>query len=568
MGVESLGDRRVRRSAGRSIVRSRASSVVLAALLVLALAVTGMLAYEAHVAARSHRETAERALRDYASVAAWEMVASLGETLDAIAAPALGSVTAGRAASPFEPLADPKTLDGQTSPAERCPDGAAPTIVAVDLRDGEARSGATNLPATTIARLRDAIVSDVSENFRQERGYALLTPDGAPPVVYGVRVAEHGAPLVAYASTLCAATLGSRLILPALRRRALLPWDVTGGVATDSLLDVAVSDSAGRTLWRSARPQPSAFSGQATAERIARLRVAVSLRPEAITRLRIGPPPGSRLPLLVTLLVTTIGLLGVAVLQLRREQELARLRNDFVAGVSHELRTPLAQIMLFAETLRLGRARSESERRQAADIIVQEGQRLMQLVENVLHFARSERGMRPALGSALALAPVIEETLARFAPLAAAAEVTLESSVDASLHATVDAGAIRQILLNLLDNAVKHGGSGGRVTVALARSGRDARLTVDDEGPGVRPADRERVWLPFVRIPTANGAAGSGLGLSVVRELVAANGGTTGVEDAPSGGARFIVAFPLSDPQPREAIASSVTPRREKAWAR
>ncbi|NUQ21128.1 MAG: HAMP domain-containing histidine kinase [Gemmatimonadaceae bacterium] len=549
-------------------MRSRASSILLGALLVLALAVTGMLAYEAHAAARSHRETAERALRDYASVAAWEMVASLGETLDAIAAPTLGSVTAGRATSPFEPLADPKSLEGQALPADRCPDGATPTIVAVDLRTGEVRSGTTNLAAPTIARLRDAIVGDVSENFRPERGYALLTPDGATPIVYGVRVAEHGAPLVAYGSTLCAATLGSRLVVPALRRRALLPWDVTGGVPADSLLDVTVSDPAGHALWRPGRPQASAFAGQAAADRVARLRVTVALRPAAITRLRIGPPPGSRLPLLVTLLVTTIGLLGVAVVQLRREQELARLRNDFVAGVSHELRTPLAQIMLFAETLRLGRARSESERRQAADIIVQEGQRLMQLVENVLHFARSERGIRPVAGSTLALAPVIEETLARFAPIAAAAEVTLESSLDASLLSAVDAGAVTQILLNLLDNAVKHGGSGGRVTVALARAGRDARLTVDDEGPGVRLADRERVWLPFVRIPTANSGAGSGLGLSVVRELVAANGGATRIEDAPSGGARFVVMFPLSDPQPRDHVVPSTTARRDRAAVR
>ena len=535
---------------------------MLAALLVLALVVTGLLAYEAHVAARSHRETAERALRDYASVAAWEMVASLGETLDAIAAPMLGAVTAGKAASPFEPLADPASFAARAPDA--CPGGEQRTAVAVDLRDGAARASTTTLSPATIARLRDGSVADVSESFRQERGYALLTPRGLPPIVYGVRIAEHGAPLAAYGSTLCASTLGSELIAPALRRRALLPWDVTGGVPMDSLLDVDVSDADGTLLWGTAAPAASAFGGQATAERVARLRVSVALRPTAITRLRIGPPPGSRLPLLVTLLVTTIGLLGVAVLQLRREQELARLRNDFVAGVSHELRTPLAQIMLFAETLRLGRARSEGERRQAAEIIVQEGQRLMQLVENVLHFARNERGLRPATGAPLALAPVIEETLARFSPLAAAAEVTLDAAVDDDLFVTIDAGTVRQILLNLLDNAVKHGGSGGRVTVTLARAGDDARLTVEDEGPGVRSADRERIWLPFVRVPTANGTSGSGLGLSVVRELVVLHGGRASVEDAPGGGARFVVVLPSSEPTWTSEHALASAPRRAR----
>ena len=568
MGTGAVDGGREGRSGMRRDARSRASNVVLGALLVLALVVTGMLAYEAHSAARSHRETAERALRDYASVAAWEMVASLGETLDAIAAPALGTVTAGKAASPFEPLADPASFAAQATDGQGCPDGPAPTAIAVDLRNGEVRAASTTLPAATITRLRDAITADVSQNFRQERGYALLAPRALPPVVYGVRIAEHGAPLAAYGLTLCRASLASRVIAPALRRRALLPWDVTGGVPIDSLLDVAVSDADGQPLWRTGAPTSSEFAGQATAERVARLRVSVALRPMAITRLRIGPPPGSRLPLLVTLLVTTIGLLGVAVLQLRREQELARLRNDFVAGVSHELRTPLAQIMLFAETLRLGRTRSESERRQAAEIIVQEGQRLMQLVENVLHFARSERGVRPAAGATLALAPVVGETLARFAPLAAAAEVTLDSSLDDTLCAAVDAGTVRQILLNLLDNAVKHGGSGGRVTVVLARDGNAARLTVDDEGPGVRSADRERVWLPFVRMPTASGASGSGLGLSVVRELAAANGGTTRIEDAPSGGARFIVTLPLTEPtRPAERTILSA-PRRQRAKTR
>ncbi|HEX2779333.1 MAG TPA: HAMP domain-containing sensor histidine kinase [Gemmatimonadaceae bacterium] len=551
-----------RRGAGAS----RASSLVLGALLLLALGVTAALAYEAHTAAESHRETAERALRDYASVAAWEMVAALGETLDALAAPALGVVTTGKAASPFEPLADPKLFAAGAQ--ESCPDGGGPTVLAVDLRNSDALAGGAALAPATVTRLRDAIVADVRTSFRQERGYALLLADGLPPIAYGVRVAEHGAPLAAYATTLCASTLGRRLVAPALRRRALLPWDVTGGVPTDSLLVVAVTDARGRPVWRSNGALSSPFSGQATAERVGGMHVAVALRPTAIARLRIGPPPGSRLPLLVTLLVTTVGLFGVAVLQLRREQELARMRNDFVAGVSHELRTPLAQIMLFAETLRLGRARSESERRQAADIIVQEGQRLMQLVENVLHFARAERGLPPVAGTPIELAPVVEETIARFAPLAAAAEVRLEWNAERGVPVVADPAAVRQILLNLLDNAVKHGGSNRTVTVSLARSGRDACLTVDDEGPGLRAPDRERVWLPFVRTAAGSETVGSGLGLSVVRELVMSMGGTTRVEEAPRGGARFVVSIPLADPaRPGSAPLDGRT-RRARATTR
>ena len=80
-------------------------------------------------------------------------------------------------------------------------------------------------------------------------------------------------------------------------------------------------------------------------------------------------------------------------MQLRREHELSRLRSDFISSVSHELRTPLSQILLFAETLNLGRVRTDDERRAATGVIVQEGRRLMHLVENILHFSRAERQM-------------------------------------------------------------------------------------------------------------------------------------------------------------------------------
>src|SRR5205823_8566778 len=101
--------------------------------------------------------------------------------------------------------------------------------------------------------------------------------------------------------------------------------------------------------------------------------------------------PRSRLPLLAGLTVLTAALVLIAIVQLRREHELSRLRADFVSGVSHELRTPLAQIRMFSETLLLGRVRSDDERVRSLEIIDQEARRLTHLVENLLHFSRSER---------------------------------------------------------------------------------------------------------------------------------------------------------------------------------
>src|SRR6185437_15523464 len=127
----------------------------------------------------------------------------------------------------------------------------------------------------------------------------------------------------------------------------------------------------------------------------------------------------------------TAGMMVLAVLQLRREQELARLRSDFISSVSHELRTPLAQILLFAETLRLGRVRSAAERAGATDVIVQEARRLMQLVENVLLFSRSERRMTRLRPEPTALAPCVREPVETWRPLAVAADVTLCTRLDA-----------------------------------------------------------------------------------------------------------------------------------------
>jgi len=118
--------------------------------------------------------------------------------------------------------------------------------------------------------------------------------------------------------------------------------------------------------------------------------------------------------------------------------------------------------------------------------------------------------------------------------------------------ALVDSQALRQVLLNFLENAVKYGPRGGRVQVRAERreteraGGGRVRVSVEDEGPGIPAAERERVWRAFYRRPEAieTGETGSGIGLAVVRELVLQFGGTTSVEDGAGGGARFVAEFP------------------------
>jgi signal transduction histidine kinase len=241
----------------------------------------------------------------------------------------------------------------------------------------------------------------------------------------------------------------------------------------------------------------------------------------------------------------------VAVTQLRREGELARIRSDFVSSVSHELRTPLAQIRLYVETMRLGRFATEAQRTRAVEHIDRETRRLSHLVENVLRFARGVRGKSEAgRHEAVDVARETAEIVAEFEPLAAArqAQVIVEFTEPTPAgEVQMRAGTFRQLMLNLLDNAVKYGPGGQTIAVRVSGSESTIRIAVIDEGPGVPSAERETIWRPFQRGSAAReGAGGSGIGLTIVKEIVDEHGGRVWVEDGMNGGATFVVELPLS----------------------
>src|SRR5262249_29590063 len=152
---------------------------------------------------------------------------------------------------------------------------------------------------------------------------------------------------------------------------------------------------------------------------------------------------------------------------------------------------------MFAETLRLGRVRSEEERQQYLEIIDREARRLGHLVNNLLQFSRTS----PSLAlERQALAPLVAETVESFRPVSAGAGARLAPELAPGLEARVDADAMRQVLLNLLDNAVKYGPKGQQVLVRLDSSDGGVRLAVEDEGPGIPPDERERVFERFHRL--------------------------------------------------------------------
>jgi len=551
---------------------------LLVGLLSLTVVLAASLAYEAHDAARSHRVTAEHALRDYASVAAWEYVANAQDRLAEAAGEMLSPVTSGRASSPYELLAPLELL---TSPHDvlACRTSAgdsARVVFRIDLRDGSVALGGAVADSAFLRWLRDTVITH-TRRYRPEMRYAAVAdPVHAPGrlVLYAIRYAQHGAPLAAYGFTTCPRAVGQGVFRDIMNTHALLPGSVTGGTSNDSLLQLTVSDAEGHDWYRSETAKPSKaispYASDVALEGVGvPLTVHAALRASAPERLLVGRPPASRLPIVLGLLALTVALAAVALLQLRREHELARLRADFTSSVSHELRTPLAQILLFGETLALGRVRSDADRRLAVETIVHEARRLMRMVDNVLHFARTTEGRVELEPVQTELDPLVATIVATFAPLAEERGSHVETDIRDSITACVDCGAVRQIVLNLLDNALKFGPRGQTVRLTVERAGDHARIVVEDEGPGIPLVDRHRIWSPYVRLRRERNAAneGSGIGLAVVRELTALHRGMAYVEGASSGGARFVVELPMAGPVPEDASGTSLA-RRERPRGR
>lgn len=274
--------------------------------------------------------------------------------------------------------------------------------------------------------------------------------------------------------------------------------------------------------------------------------VTLSYGPAAVARIIPGGIPPSPWPLAITAALFALLLAGLSLVLLRSLRQLLVLREQFVSGVSHELRTPLTLIIMYADSLLLDRP-TPAARRRAAGVIAREGRRLITLVENALQFVR---GQRPEIAFDIAtrdLGMLVGAVAEDLAPLAREREADLCCELESGLLGQVDAGAFRQIVVNLVDNALRFGPTGQTVRVRLVRDDQAAFLTVDDEGPGVPAESREQIWQPFYRHNSTRdmSTTGAGLGLTTVRHLTQTFGGEVWVEDAPGRGARFVVRLPL-----------------------
>lgn len=507
-------------------------------------------------AARQRRQTAQQLLEDYAAFAAWSYGAQLREAVLEAGWMVLNPILHENPhIEPEVPTAS-SLLKYRRQSLERCrcdPAVRPATYFAYVLGSDSLGLAGQTMDATSRTALRqqfsDAIRNDVGEKPLRI-GVVPLKLSTASLASYGLMPMGQGDTVV-YGFTFDTLSL-ERLAREFAQSPKLLPATVTRGRAVGEIIAIEISTPAGDMLYRDEGfPAWKIVREERLPLQAAGLALRAAVRPEAATFLVAGGLPEVRVPYLFGVGILAVALAVIALLQLRREHQLARLRADFVAAVSHELRTPLAQIRLFLDTIELRRYTSEDQREWLMSHVNREANRLSHLVENLLQFTQMDRGSTaPLEPEPVDLSDETAELLDAFAPLASSHKVTFQRELREGVGAMVDRARYQQIVLNLLDNAVKFGPRGQTITVSVTRENGVARLRVSDQGNGIPEHERSRIWEAFYRgrSNAAQAVGGSGIGLAIVHDTAVRSGGRVWVEDAPGGGAVFIVELPVNQP--------------------
>ena len=230
-------------------------------------------------------------------------------------------------------------------------------------------------------------------------------------------------------------------------------------------------------------------------------------------------------------------------------KRLERMRKDFVANVSHELRTPLAAIKGYLETLSDGGMENPAEAREFLAILQKHTDRMADIVRDLLQLSRIESGLDPIKPARIDLRETIDRNLLLLKPLAEKKGQTISVSVPPGLSLRADPEKWNQVLINLVDNAIKYTPERGTITVAASDEADRVLIAVQDSGIGIPREDLSRIFERFYRVDRTRSRelGGTGLGLSIVKHIMEAHGGKVSVESEIGKGSRFILIFPKPD---------------------
>jgi two-component system phosphate regulon sensor histidine kinase PhoR len=335
------------------------------------------------------------------------------------------------------------------------------------------------------------------------------------------------------------------------RLRAVLQGMVEGVLVLDRSGAVILANPRLRELFGVWGP----VEGRPAIEVIRRVEVDTALAEALLSaapvvrEIQLGGPSARQLEMYAVRFPSHGSLLGtVAVFHDVTEiHQLEGMRRDFVANVSHELRTPLTAIRGFAETLR-GSEVSVDQRRQYLDVILRHADRLTALIEDLLELSRIEGGTRGLALEAVDVGALARSLVQDLKPRLEAGRLVAVVQPGPAPAALADRRALEQVLLNLLDNAIKYSEPGGRIEIVLTGSRDGVRIDVSDTGIGIPEADRARIFERFYRVEKARSRdlGGTGLGLSIVKHLVQALHGEVFVVSREGEGTTFKLRLPAA----------------------
>jgi len=263
----------------------------------------------------------------------------------------------------------------------------------------------------------------------------------------------------------------------------------------------------------------------------------------ATLEVELSSPEEAHLNVYVASLERSGGHFGAMIVMhdLSETRRIDSIRQDFVANVSHELRTPLASIRAMAETIAVRGRKDPDAAQRFAERIMTEADRLTALSEDLLDLAKIEAGLSIVRQDKFPLSEVVDRVSGEFEALCDKKGITLSSSIPPDINVTGDHDAVYQILVNLVDNAMKYTPQGGKVIISATSNGDRVDVKVSDTGIGIPAGDSSRVFERFYRVDKARSrdSGGTGLGLSIVKHLVEAHGGRVTVDSTPGLGTTF-----------------------------
>jgi two-component system phosphate regulon sensor histidine kinase PhoR len=251
--------------------------------------------------------------------------------------------------------------------------------------------------------------------------------------------------------------------------------------------------------------------------------------------------------LLLGLDVLIIASLFISYRSMKKEVQLAQSKSDFVASVSHELRTPLALISMFAETLEMGRAKTEEKKNEYYSIMSKEAHRLSGIVNKILTFSQVEAGKKHLHLESVDFNHLLKDVLHSYDYHLRASGFEYQVNETRLVNVMADKGALAEIIVNLIDNAIKYSTDKKRIELSIGTEDKLGWLSVKDFGVGISKEDQKYIFDKFYRVSTGNlaNSKGTGLGLSLVKQLVDQQHGEIYVSSELGKGSTFRIYFPL-----------------------